>query len=112
MAMIQTLIQKQAACADGTPLYRWRSRDAQGRWLHALAHGSRQELAAALPAGCRPTLVLTGSEVVPSFMHLSKQELRHLEQLAPFELEEKLLVAPEAIHVAQGPVAAEACLVA
>lgn len=112
MAIIHTLIQKQSGGDAAAALYRWRSRDAQGSWLHVLAHGSRQELAAALPAAGRVTLLLAGNDVVLRAMRFSKQELRHLDQLVRFELEDELLVPPDAIHVARGPVAAEHCLVA
>ena len=88
MAIIHTLIQKQSGGDAAAALYRWRSRDAQGSWLHVLAHGSRQELAAALPAAGRVTLLLAGNDVVLRAMRLSKQELRHLDQLVRFELED------------------------
>lgn len=105
MAMKRLYVQRLGGDDLGRALYRWRAADDS-----TVVAGSLEQLAAAL-GDAEVMLLLAGHEVVVTELQLSRAEQRHFHQLAPFELEERLLVAPDAVHVARGEVVGESCLV-
>lgn len=107
MAMSHTFIQRLGVDDSGQPRYRWRQSSNGGD----CAEGTLEQLHAAL-AGTEVTLVLAGQDVVVTRLQLSRAEQRHFHELAPYELEERLLVTPDAVHVARGAADGEGCLVA
>lgn len=107
MAMSRTCIQRVGVDDSGKPCYRWRESGDNG----ACAEGTLNQLQAAL-AGAEVTLVLAGQDVVVTRLELSRAEQRHFHELAPYELEERLLVTPDSVHVARGAADGEGCLVA
>lgn len=107
MAMSHTFVQRLGVDDSGQPRYRWR----QSGKGSACAEGTLDQLHAVL-AGTDVTLVLAGQDVVVTRLQLSRAEQRHFHELAPFELEERLLVTPDAVHVALGAADGESCLVA
>lgn len=107
MAMSRMFVQYLGFDDAGFAVYRWRAAEDAGTG----AQGSLDALSAALD-GAALTLLLAGQDVVLTELQLSRAEQRHFQELAPFELEERLLVAPDAVHVARGKTRGAACLVA
>lgn len=99
--LIQALALSDVTDADPAARYRWRSRDDRGAWCSPMREGSAQELVAEHGPHA-VSLVLNGTEVVSSMLAVQAAERRHLVSLAPFELEDYLVVPPESVHVASG----------
>lgn len=88
---------------DSERYYRWADTDPQGRWLTRPTEAPEAEFLAAIDGHVDPiTLIIPGDLVVTAQLHFEEKERKHLRQLLPYQLEERVIGDVDHLHFALG----------